>query len=241
MNPYSITFYNLHKCFGHRVLFDIEELTIKSGQCTLLSGINGSGKSTLLKTIAGLEQPDQVNILHNEKQLDWKSAYKNIHKEIIYLHQSPLMFDASVADNISYGMRKQGFSTTRIRRRLATALHWADLEHLRDNNARILSGGEKQRVAIARAYVLSPKVLLLDEAFSNMDSDGRQRTFEQIRKLKNEGIGIILTSHEFTQIISLTDHHLKLQDGNLVTINHKDSSRPSPYSHDALTLITVNA
>lgn len=221
MKPYSITFRNLEKKYNQRTIFTIPELTIESGKCVLLSGINGSGKSTLMKTIAGIEKPCRGDVLHNGKNIGWQSAYKQIHKEIIYLHQNPLMFDASVIDNITYGMRKQGFSASIIKCKLENALQWADLEQLKSNNARQLSGGEKQRVALARAYVLSPKILLLDEAFSNMDLDGRKRTFDLICKLKDEGIGIVLTSHEATQIVSLTKHHLRLDNGHLLAINHK--------------------
>ncbi len=241
MKPYSITFHHLQKHFNQRTLFEIPELTIESGKCVLLSGVNGSGKSTLLKTIAGLEKPCHGDIIHNGKNISWKSAYKQIHKEIIYLHQNPLMFDASVSENITYGMRKQGFSAKSIQRKLENALQWAELDHLKNNNARHLSGGEKQRVALARAYVLSPKILLLDEAFSNMDIEGRKRTFDLICKLKDEGIGIILTSHEATQIVSLTKHHIRLEDGKLLAINHKGKVISEPEYLDNLTLVKETA
>ncbi|MDH5424721.1 MAG: energy-coupling factor ABC transporter ATP-binding protein [Gammaproteobacteria bacterium] len=241
MKPYSITFRHLQKHFNKRTLFTIPELTIESGKCVLLSGINGSGKSTLLKTIAGLEKPCHADIIHNGKSIDWRSAYKQIHKEIIYLHQNPLMFDASVADNITYGMRKQGFSTETICSKLDNALQWAELEALKNNNARHLSGGEKQRVALARAYVLSPKILLLDEAFSNMDIEGRKRTFDLICKLKDEGIGIILTSHEATQIISLTKHHIRLENGQLLEINHKGNVVSNVAKSGNLSLVQETA
>ena len=241
MTPYSITFRDLHKQYNQRTLFTIPELTIESGKCVLLSGINGSGKSTLLKTIAGLEKPCHGNIIHNNKNISWVSAYKQIHKEIIYLHQNPLMFDASVSENITYGMRKQGFSRQTIQNKLNKALQWADLDTLKNNNAKALSGGEKQRVALARAYVLSPKILLLDEAFSNMDIAGRKRTFELICKLKDEGIGIILTSHEATQIVSLTKHHIRLEDGKLLTINHKGKVISEPERSDTIALVKETA
>ncbi len=241
MKPYSITFRHLQKHFNQRTLFEIPELTIESGKCVLLSGVNGSGKSTLLKTIAGLEKPCHGDIIHNGKSISWKSAYKQIHKEIIYLHQNPLMFDASVSENITYGMRKQGFSTKSIQSKLENALQWAELYHLKNNNARHLSGGEKQRVALARAYVLSPKILLLDEAFSNMDLEGRKRTFDLICKLKDEGIGIILTSHEATQIVSLTKHHIRLENGQLLAINHKGKVITESEDHSNLSLVKVTA
>ena len=241
MKPYSITFRHLQKHFNQRTLFEIPELTIESGKCVLLSGVNGSGKSTLLKTIAGLEKPCHGDIIHNGKNISWKSAYKQIHKEIIYLHQNPLMFDASVSENITYGMRKQSFSTKSIQSKLENALQWAELDHLKNNNARHLSGGEKQRVALARAYVLSPKILLLDEAFSNMDLEGRKRTFDLICKLKDEGIGIILTSHEATQIVSLTKHHIRLENGQLLAINHKGKVITESEDHSNLSLVKVTA
>lgn len=240
MTPYSITFRNLQKSFNHRTLFDVPEFTAESGKCVLLSGINGSGKTTFLKIIAGLEAPDQIEVICDYKTIGWESAKKHIHKKIIYLHQTPLMFDASVSDNITYGMRKQGFSVGDIHRKLELAIQWAGLGALRANNARRLSGGEKQRVALARAYVLSPKILLLDEAFSSLDIDGQRRSFEQICKINDEGIGIILTSHESTQITSLTRHHLRLENGHLNTIEN-NKNRPHHLNHNTPPLIQISA
>ncbi len=223
MSTFSITFKYLNKSFNQRLLFNIPELTIESGRCCLLSGMNGSGKSTLLKIMAGLETPNNTDVYYKNIKLNWKAACKKTHKEIIYLHQTPLMFDASVEDNIKYGMRKQGYSRNKIQESIKTALQWADLEHLKDNNARLLSGGEKQRVALARAYVLSPKILLLDEAFSNLDAQGRTRIFEQICKLKDEGVGIILTSHELAHNTSLTEHHMHLENTHLKTLSKENN------------------
>lgn len=239
MKNYSLIFQNIQKQYNNRLLLNIPNLKVESGKCILLTGNNGSGKSTLLKIISGLEEPDQATIICNGKNINLKSSFNQIHKEIIYLHQSPLMFDANVSDNISYGMRKQGFSRKTIQEKLSKALEWADLEKIKMNSALKLSGGEKQRVALARAYVLSPKVLLLDEAFSNLDTDGRKRTFEQICKLKDEGIGIILTSHELSQISTLTEHHLNLESGKLTAVQNNNIEQ-YPYNHDHLPLKQIN-
>lgn len=212
MTAFKITFKQLQKSYNKRLLFNIPELIIEAGKCYFLSGINGSGKSTLLKIMAGLEPPTHAEIYYENRKMNWKAACKQTHKKIIYLHQTPLMFDANVTDNITYGMRKQGYSRNKIQGNIKKALQWAELEQIKNNNARTLSGGEKQRVALARAYVLSPKILFLDEAFSNLDMHGRTRIFEQIGKLKNEGVGIILTSHELSYNTSLTEHHLHLEN-----------------------------
>ena len=240
MSAFRITFKNLNKSFNQRLLFNIPELTVESGRCCLLSGINGSGKSTLLKIMAGLETPNNAEVYYENIKMNWKSACKQIHKNIIYLHQTPLMFDTSVADNIKYGMRKQGFPRDEIQINTKNALQWADLEHLKDNNARMLSGGEKQRVALARAYVLSPKILLLDEAFSNLDTQGRTRIFEQICKLKDEGVGIILTSHELAHNTSLTEHHMHLENTHL-KIFSKENNIEHFNNIKSPELILVNA
>lgn len=224
MSTFKINYKCLSKSFNQNLLFNIDELTIESGKCTLLSGINGSGKSTLLKIMAGLETPDNVEICFKDNKLDWKTACRQIHKEIIYLHQSPLMFDASVEKNIQYGMRRQGFSKNKIIELTKIALQWADLEHIKNNNARMLSGGEKQRVALARAYILSPQILLLDEAFSNVDAQGRDKIFEQIYKLKEKGIGIIITSHELSRTTDLAEQHFQLKNKNLKVLNNNKTA-----------------
>ena len=221
MSTFKISYKSLRKSFNQNLLFNIDDLTLESGKCSLLSGINGSGKSTLLKIMAGLEPPDNVEVYFKDNKLNWKTACKQIHKEIIYLHQTPLMFDASVENNIQYGMRRQGFSKTKIIELTKTALQWAGLKHIKNNNARMLSGGEKQRVALARAYILSPKILLLDEAFSNVDAQGRDKIFEQICKLKEKGIGIIITSHELSHTTDLAEQHFQLENKHLKTSNNK--------------------
>ena len=237
MNNFKITYNCLSKSFNQKLLFNIPALTIEAGKCSLLSGINGSGKSTLLKIMAGLETPDSVDVCFNDKKLDWKTACKQTHKDIIYLHQSPLMFDASVENNIKYGMRKQGFSKNKIRDLTKTALHWADLEHIKNNNARMLSGGEKQRVALARAYVLSPQILLLDEAFSNVDTQGRDKIFEQICKLKQQGIGIILTSHELSHTTDLAEQYFHLENKQLNIST--DENKTNPFQPIELKLVNA--
>ncbi|MCK4864464.1 MAG: ABC transporter ATP-binding protein [Gammaproteobacteria bacterium] len=241
MTIFNITFKDLNKSFNQRLLFNIPELTIESGKCCLLSGINGSGKSTLLKILAGLENPNNAEVYYKNIKMSWKSACKQIHKNIIYLHQTPLMFDASVEDNIKYGMRKQGFSRDKIKTNTKNALQWADLEHLKNNNARMLSGGEKQRVALARAYVLSPKILLLDESFSNIDAQGRKQIAEQICKLKDEGIGIILTSHELSHTTSLAEHHMQLENNRLITSSNENNVTNFKNNFEPSSLLLVNA
>ena len=205
----------LRKTVNGQLLLDIDSLEIHEHACVALSGRNGAGKSTLMRIIAGLEPPDSVTVTLDDQTLSWRRACQMMRTHVIYLHQSPYLFDRSVTDNIAYGLRRQKLSIKEISRKVSEALDWAGIGHLQMRNARELSGGERQRVAFARARILSPRVLLLDEPMTNMDSDAREQTHRMIKRLKDDGVSIIIATHEFHTIAHLCDVHLALESGSL--------------------------
>ncbi len=207
----SLGFYHLrmHNPRGEK-LFDIDEFDIPQDSCIVLSGQNGAGKTTLLKILAGLETPDHAEVAFDNQRMSWKAALSRLRHDVVYLHQQPYMFDQSVAGNVGYGLVRAGVPRSEIATRVAEALHWSGLSHLADHNARELSGGEKQRVALTRARILSPKLLLLDEPLSNMDIGAREQTILLIRRLKEENISTIITSHEPHISTLLGDEHRHL-------------------------------
>jgi molybdenum cofactor guanylyltransferase len=177
-------------------LFDIDEFDIPAATCIVLSGQNGAGKTTLLKILAGLLAPDEGHVTIDGQTLSWKAARSALRKQVVYLHQQPYMFDHSVADNIAYGLKVSGIPRAQVEVKVRQAIDWAGLSSLAERNARDLSGGEKQRVALTRARVLSPRLLLLDEPLANMDISAREQTILLMRRLKEEGVSSIITSHE---------------------------------------------
>ena len=205
----------LRKSLHGQLLLDIDALKIRERSCIALSGRNGAGKSTLMRIIAGLEMPDSATVSFEGQVLSWRRARKNMHAQVIYLHQNPYLFDRSVTDNIAYGLRRRGLSLREISCKVSEALDWAGIGHLQLRNAHDLSGGERQRVAFARARILSPRILLLDEPTSNMDSESRGQAYRMIKRLKDEGVSIIVASHEFQTIAHLCDDHLSLEAGRL--------------------------
>lgn len=211
---------------GHQLL-DIEALAIHERHCVALSGRNGAGKSTLMRIIAGLESPDSVSVTYEGVPVSWQRARQQLRTHVIYLHQQPYLFDRSVTDNVAYGLRRQGLAIKEISRRVSEALDWAGIAHLQLRNARALSGGERQRVAFARARILSPRVLLLDEPTTNMDSEAREQAHRMIRRLREDGVGILLSTHEFHTVAHLCDAHLSLEAGKLhpQTIEQASSDR----------------
>ena len=209
MDP-IIGFEHIQMTMGGRRLLTIPELTLHPGECVVLRGANGSGKTTLLKILAGLLPPEHTTVRYRDFSLAWKKAKSLLREVSVYLHQHPYMFDRSVQDNVAYGLRRTGLSRAEADSRVKEALEWSNLSYLSRQNARSLSGGETQRVAFARARVLSPKILLLDEPTSNMDQASRQQAYTLISRLKDDGIAVLIASHEgdLPAVIAERQYHL---------------------------------
>ena len=211
-------FKHLQKSIAGNELFNIEEFPIAVGKCTVLSGANGVGKTTLLKILAGLDTPDNVEVYVEGVLTPWKKARPILRENVVYVHQTPYLFDSSVENNIYYGLKRQGLSRKVIKQRTEEALEWSQLNHVKNRNCKQLSGGERQRVAFARARVLSPKLLLLDEPTANLDQNSRELTYFLTKRLLAEGVSIILTSHEAQEANRLGNHFLCLAEGKIQEI-----------------------
>ncbi|ROR32321.1 energy-coupling factor ABC transporter ATP-binding protein [Inmirania thermothiophila] len=198
-----------------RLLLDIERLQLERGACLYLSGANGAGKTTLLRILAGLLPPDEGLLLADGASLRWPRAAARLRRDVVYCHQAPYLFRGTVADNVAYGLRRQGVPAPEVAARVAEALAWAGIAHLAGRDARRLSGGEQQRVALTRARVLAPRYLLLDEPTANLDGEAREQTYFLLRRLRLEGIGLVVTSHEPRAVSRLADRHLLLEGGRL--------------------------
>ena len=192
------------------------DLTVSTVNYILMTGQNGSGKSTLLKIISGLLKPDSGNISTHADIDDlhsWSAAKTTLRQHFCYLHQIPYLFAGSVYDNIAYGLKRMNMSRDAIDARVNEALQVVDLHALSQRNSHALSGGEKQRVAIARSWVIRPDFMLLDEPFANMDKHSRSETYDIINQLKENNIGIIITSHDPHHGELNFNRHLHLYQG----------------------------
>jgi tungstate transport system ATP-binding protein len=213
-----LTISAMKKHFGKRAVLSDIELTLHAGECTLLSGANGAGKTTLLRILAGLEKPDSSQIsVATGTTGSWRRCRADLHKRILYLHQQPYMFDGSVRYNLGYALPK-GLDKPSRRRMIDRAIEWAGLHHLTDTPAKSLSGGERQRVSLARAWLRNPQILLLDEPTANLDQEARERTLDLLKSFKEQGIALLLASHDPLHFCSLIDRHLHLFEGRLVMI-----------------------
>ena len=215
MNEPLLVFRGIEKTFAETNILRNVDISLYPGKCILLSGNNGSGKTTLLKIIAGLETPSRAEIEFSGKSHSWKSTIRSIRREIIYLHQQPYLLSGTVESNVSYGLRFTHLNRKQLRESVKEALEWAGLADVAKQQAKTLSGGVQQRVAFTRAWILKPKVLLLDEPMANMDIESREQACDLLKRMKSEGMSIVITSHDTNIIDGLIDIHFSLSDGKL--------------------------
>ena len=215
MNEPLLLFRGIEKTFAEKNILRNVDISLYPGKCILLSGNNGSGKTTLLKIIAGLETPSRAEIELSGKSHSWKSAIRSIRREIIYLHQQPYLLSGTVESNVSYGLRFTHLNRKQLRESVKEALEWAGLADVAKQQAKTLSGGVQQRVAFTRAWILKPKVLLLDEPMANMDIESRQQACDLLKRMKSEGMSIVITSHDLNIFDGLIDSHFSLSEGKL--------------------------
>ena len=208
-------FRGIEKNYAQTKILRNVDISLYPGKCILLSGSNGSGKTTLLKIIAGLETPSFAEIDFSGKSQKWESAIRNIRREIIYLHQQPYLLSGTVESNVSYGLRFTHLNRKQLRESVKEALEWAGLADVAKHQAKTLSGGVQQRVAFTRAWILKPKVLLLDEPMANMDIESREQACDLLKRMKSEGMSIVITSHDTNIFDGLIDSHFSLSDGKL--------------------------
>jgi tungstate transport system ATP-binding protein len=203
----------LRKTFGERVLFDIADFSLDEATAYVLTGINGAGKSTLLRVLGGLDTCEANSVLYRGQLLRMAPYPVALRREVVYVHQDPIMFSTTVAHNIAYGLNARGMPDERAVR---AAMTWAGVSHLERANPASLSGGEKQRVALARAKVLQPRLMLLDEPTSNLDGAAREQVIALIPALVEAGTTVVIACHDRDLIGLPGMRRLKLRDGDII-------------------------
>lgn len=220
---HTIKINNIHFTRNKKTILNDLSIELSPKHFILMTGPNGSGKSTFLKVLSGLLKPDSFSLNDNQKvmsksflkPLRWFTYKKILRKNFCYLHQTPYLFSGTVYDNIAFGLKHKKLSKEEIDHKVNRALKVVALEHLSQRNSHALSGGERQRVAIARSWIIRPAFMLLDEPFANMDKHSRHSTYETLNQLKEDNIGIILTSHDAHSGELAFNRHLHLYQGKM--------------------------
>lgn len=237
-----LTLDQIHKQFpshdaGRRStkVLDGLSLDVRGGEIFTLLGPSGCGKTTLLRVIAGLERPDAGRVIfHGET---WNGVEGGVFvppgkRGIGLVFQSYAVWPhLDVFGNVAYPLRHRGLDHAEICRRVRRILARVGLEGFEHRASHHLSGGQQQRVAMARALVAEPRLLLLDEPFSNLDVGLRQRLRLELRELQRVlGLTVILVTHDQEDAFALSDRIAVLQAGRVVQIGTAEQLHDAPAS-----------
>jgi lipopolysaccharide export system ATP-binding protein len=205
---------NLLKIYKKRRVVNGISISVKSREIVGLLGPNGAGKTTTFYMITGLIRPNGGRIYMDEHDLTRLPMYKRARRGIGYLPQEPSIFrKLSVEQNIMAILETMPVSRKARKERLEQLLEDLDIKDLRNSMAYNLSGGERRRVEIARALVTEPKFILLDEPFSGIDPITVEEIQRIIHRLKENGLGILVTDHNVRETLSVTDRAYIIFEG----------------------------
>ncbi|QBC45201.1 ABC transporter ATP-binding protein [Iodobacter fluviatilis] len=201
---------------GDRTVVENLSLDLQVGEIGCLLGASGCGKTTVLRAIAGFERPAAGSIVLAGKEVS--SAAKMLppeQRQIGMVFQDYALFPhLTVAGNIAFGLRGAGRAEQATR--VADALKLVGLDHVEQRYPHELSGGQQQRVALARALAPRPQLLLMDEPFSNLDVELRERLGQEVRAiLKAAGMTAILVTHDQREAFAVADKVGVMTDGHI--------------------------
>jgi lipopolysaccharide export system ATP-binding protein len=198
-----------------RVVSDVS-LQVRRGEVVGLLGPNGAGKSTTFHMIVGLLQPNAGAILLDGREITREPVYRRARLGLGYLAQEPSIFRRlSVRDNVLAVLETMDLTAKARQDRLAELLDDLNLTHLADRQAHKLSGGERRRVEITRALARQPSFMLLDEPFVGIDPIAVEEIQEIIQRLRDRGLGVLITDHNVRVTLNTTDRSYIMFDGRI--------------------------
>jgi sulfate transport system ATP-binding protein len=214
----SIEIRNVTKRFGSFVAVSDVSLSMPTGALTALLGPSGSGKTSLLRIIAGLERPDQGQVLFEGEDATRTDARE---RRVGFVFQHYALFrHMSVFENVAFGLRVRPRAArppeAEIKARVMSLLALVQLDWLHDRLPSQLSGGQRQRVALARALAVEPRVLLLDEPFGSLDARVRQELRRWLRRLHDEiKLTSVFVTHDQEEALEVADRVVVMNQGRV--------------------------
>jgi ABC-type Fe3+/spermidine/putrescine transport system ATPase subunit len=208
------------KVFGKAAAVDQCDLEIRKGEIFTLLGPSGCGKTTTLRMVAGLERPDGGRISYQGRVVadPAQGVFVPPHKRNMgMVFQSYAIWPhMTVFENVAYPLQLRGVRGADLRRRVENVLSMVSLDGYADRPVPTLSGGQQQRVALCRAVVYEPDLLLLDEAFSNLDARLRNQMRVEVKLLQRRlGITVLLVTHDQVEALTLSDSIGVMNKGHL--------------------------
>ena len=207
----------LVKAYRKRRVVNGVSIFVEPGEVVGLLGPNGAGKTTTFNMVVGVVKPDEGAVLFQDTTVTRKPMHKRARLGMGYLTQEPSVFrKLTVEQNILAILETCKMNGTERKVRLKYLLEELDLTPLARSYAFTLSGGEKRRLEITRALVTSPKLLMLDEPFSGIDPIAVYEVQKIIRRLKERGLGILITDHNVRETLKLIDRGYIIHKGEVL-------------------------
>jgi lipopolysaccharide export system ATP-binding protein len=219
----------LVKVYGKRRVVNEVSIKVSKGEIVGLLGPNGAGKTTCFYILVGMIRPDGGSVNLDGANITKLPMYKRARKGIGYLPQEASIFRRlSVEDNLMAILETIPLSKAERRRRLEALLEELGIAHLRKSYGYQLSGGERRRVEITRSLVTEPSFMLLDEPFAGIDPITVQDLQGIVRKLKERGLGVLITDHNVRETLSITDRSYIMYDGKILRSGTGDQLANDP-------------
>jgi len=208
--------YNLIKEYKKRVVVNNVSLNVKQGEIVGLLGPNGAGKTTTFYMICGMVKPKSGEIELDGDNISKYPMYKRAKAGIGYLPQEASIFrKMTVRQNITSVLQFMKLDNADIEIRCDKLLKDFNIDKIDDSKGYMLSGGERRRTEIARALASDPKFILLDEPFAGIDPIASEEIMKMVSKLKDRGIGVLITDHNVHETLSIVDRAYILIEGKI--------------------------
>ncbi|MCL2888138.1 MAG: LPS export ABC transporter ATP-binding protein [Elusimicrobia bacterium] len=214
----------IEKVYKHRKVVKGVDIHVSSGEIVGLLGPNGAGKTTSFYMLVGFIQPSAGKVFMDNKDVTELPMYERARHGLGYLAQEPTIFKGlTVEENLLAVLERIEPDRAKQKQRVDSLLEEFGLTKLAKQKAWTLSGGEKRRMEVARCMISEPKIILLDEPFVGIDpitvSDLRQMIF----KLKDKGIGVLITDHNVRETLPLTERAYLIYDGKILIEGDQDT------------------
>ena len=198
--------------------YNVKDITfhVKRGEWLSIVGHNGSGKSTTVRLIDGLLEAESGEIVIDGQRLTEENVW-NIRRQIGMVFQNPdnQFVGATVEDDVAFGLENQGLSRQEMKKRVEEALDLVGMLDFKKREPARLSGGQKQRVAIAGVVALRPAILILDEATSMLDPEGRRELIETVKEIRKDyDMTVISITHDLEEV-AMSDRVLVMKKGEI--------------------------
>jgi lipopolysaccharide export system ATP-binding protein len=217
---------------GRRVVNKVS-IEVKAGEIVGLLGPNGAGKTTTFNMVVGVVKPDEGVVVFQSRNITGLPMHKRARLGIGYLTQEPSVFrKLTVEENILAILETCKMNGKERAVRLKYLLEELDLTPLAKSKAYTLSGGEKRRLEITRALVTSPRLMLLDEPFSGIDPIAVYEVQKIVRRLKERGLGILVTDHNVRETLKLIDRGYIIHKGEVLCTGTADFLATDPKARE---------